>query len=142
MAARIAVVSALALLAVACSDEPPHLDLAVELVDSTWDWNGIFLDWPDPPFAVDAWVVERTGGSDGGWAVLWSGVEQKPGQGDSYPRFTDSGLVPGQPYGYRIAACTEHGKTNYTEVAEGVAPDFMPGLPPPIATLTPMIPAC
>ncbi|MCH7608349.1 MAG: hypothetical protein IIC94_07275 [Chloroflexi bacterium] len=110
--------------------------------DSTWDWNGIGLLWNDPAFDVDSWVIERADAEEGPWLVLAAvaprdlDVESSPG------RYWDNGLVPGRAYHYRLSGCTDDGRTNPTNVASGVAPQFMPGLAPPIATPAPVEAPC
>lgn len=110
--------------------------------DTTWDWNGIGLLWNDPPFDVDSWVIERADAEQGPWFVLAAVAPQDLDAESSPGRYWDNGLVPGQAYHYRLSGCTRGGRTNPTNVATGVAPQFMPGLPPPIVTAVPVEPPC
>ena len=114
--------------------------IGVELVanDTHWDNNSIALWWDDPDFDVSYWVVERAVSYDGPWKTIavkrpdeLTPTDEPP---VGYARWGDAKLPPDEVYYYRIYACTEAGRTDNSNVVSGTVPEFMPGLPPPVAT--------
>ena len=111
--------------------------LGVELVaiDSHWDNNGIALWWEGIDIEVSHWIVERSTDADGPWEVVTIRTPSELLPEDdplTYARVWDSKLPPGHHYYYRLFACTNEGRTGYSNVVEATVPDFIPGLVPPI----------
>ena len=104
-------------------------------IDSHWDNNGIALWWEGIDIEVSHWIVERSTDADGPWEVVTIRTPSELLPEDDplkYARVWDSKLPPGHHYYYRLFACTNEGRTGYSNVVEATVPNFMPGLVPPI----------
>ena len=119
-------------------DQVTSLGVELVAIDSHWDNNGIALWWEGIDIEVSHWIVERSTDADGPWEVTRSATIRTPSEllpeDDplKYARVWDSKLPPGHHYYYRLFACTNEGRTGYSNVVEATVPDFMPGLVPPI----------
>ena len=116
-------------------DQVTSLGVELVAIDSHWDNNGIALWWEGIDIEVSHWIVERSTDADGPWEVVTIRTPSELLPEDDplkYARVWDSKLPPGHHYYYRLFACTNEGRTGYSNVVEATVPDFMPGLVPPI----------
>ena len=116
-------------------DQATSLGVELVAIDSHWDNNGIALWWEGIDIEVSHWIVERSTDADGPWEMVTIRTPSElPPEDDplKYARVWDSELPPGHHYYYRLFACTNEGRTGYSNVVEATVPDFMPGLVPPI----------
>ena len=116
-------------------DQATSLGVELVAIDSHWDNNGIALWWEGIDIEVSHWIVERSTDADGPWEVVTIRTPSELLPEDDplkYARVWDSKLPPGHHYYYRLFACTDEGRTGYSNVVEATVPDFMPGLVPPI----------
>ena len=75
--------------------------------------------------------MERSTDADGPWEVVTIRTPSELLPEDDplkYARVWDSKLPPGHHYYYRLFACTNEGRTGYSNVLEATVPDFMPWL--------------
>lgn len=117
--------------------------LLLQVNDTHWDNNALALWWEDlTDPRVRVLVVERSTGRDGPWTPVAVVPVGQPPDIPRYARFWDPGLPPKQEFHYRIYGCAEIGRSEYSESASGMVPDFMPGLKPPIVDPVPVLPPC
>ena len=116
-------------------DQVTSLGVELVAIDSHWDNNSIALWWEGIEIEVSHWIMERSTDADGPWEVVTIRTPSELLPEDDplkYARVWDSKLPPGHHYYYRLFACTNEGRTGYSNVVEATVPDFMPGLVPPI----------
>ena len=140
------VVALLSAFFVGCSgNQETPLEIQLVAISTHYDLNAIGFMWEDPDIEVSHWILERSNSADGPWEAV---AVKKPGElipqrePHPYARMWDGGLPPGDYYYYRLYACTDEGRTSYSNVVDGTVPDFMPGLEPPIAPTVELTAPC
>ena len=85
----------------------------INLQAQLFDFDRVFLRWEMRTRTTDSFVVERRQGSSGQYTAWGSGVAMA---------FTDSGLLPGVSYRYRISAANVGGVSAYSPVVAVTTP--------------------
>ena len=107
-------------------DDPSNLQL-----DRAQDNSQVTVSWTAPAGAVDNYTLQREEFVDGIFAnvmsIAASGSDWLPGDSTTY---TDSAILPGRTYRYRVAGVRDDVVGEYSEWASSGPVDLTFGLPP------------
>ena len=107
-------------------DEPANLQL-----ERATDNSQVVISWTAPSDAVDNYTLQREEFVDGIFANVMSfsasGSDWLPGDSTTY---TDSAILPGRTYRYRVAAVRDDVVGEYSDWASSGPIDLTFGLPP------------